>query len=60
MRKYQTIESWASSLGYIVERTSEGFVWHLEEEPPVNKCATVAEVLEAILGRIRSAYEGGE
>lgn len=60
MSKYFTIESWASRLGYIVERTDGGYLWHLENEPSVGELPTAGEVVEAILDRIRSEYGGEE
>lgn len=59
MSKYPTIESWASRLGYIVERTACGWAWHAFDEPAVETCASANEVVELILDRIRGEY-GGE
>lgn len=60
MAKYSTIESWASRLGYVVERTSCGYVWHRENERANGTLATVEDVIEAILGDLKAEYGGGE
>ena len=61
MRNFQTIESWASSVGYLVERDdSLGYVWHREDEMISKSCATVAEVMDAILDEIRRSYRREE
>lgn len=59
MAKYSTIESWASSLGYVVESTSCGYVWHRENERSKGVLKTAEEVVEAILADLRSEYGGG-
>lgn len=59
MASYSTIESWASRLGYIVERTEDGYLWHLENEPSLGTLPTASDVVEAVLARIREEYEGG-
>lgn len=60
MAKYGTIESWASRLGYVVEQTPCGYVWHRENEGVRGTLQTPEEVLDAILGDLRSEYGGGE
>lgn len=61
MPKFQTIESWASSVGYVVEKDLRlGYVWHREDEISSKNCPTVGEVMEAVLEDIRRSYEGGE
>jgi hypothetical protein len=60
MKKFYTIESWASSLGYIVERTESGFVWYKEHAMQFKKCSSVSEVLNEILLEIRESCEVGE
>lgn len=60
MGPYRTLESWASRLGYIVERTDSGWVWHRENGPISKEVSSVGEVMDAILGEIRSEYEGAE
>lgn len=59
MGPYRTLESWASRLGYIVERTETGWVWH-RENGPLRELPTARDVVEAILSVLRSEYEGGE
>lgn len=56
--RYITIESWASRLGYVVEMTERGYVWHHEDEFPRPPLQTVDEVIEAILQRLREEYKG--
>jgi hypothetical protein len=60
MAAYRTLESWASRFGYVVEQTPAGYVWHAENEPASPEVATAAEVVEAILRRLKSEYEGLE
>jgi hypothetical protein len=60
MGPYRTLESWASRLGYIVERTDSGWVWHRENGSVSKEVSTANEVIDAILGEIRSEYEGAE
>lgn len=59
MGPYRTLESWASRLGYIVERTETGWVWH-RENGPIHELSVAKEVVEAILSALRSEYEGDE
>jgi len=56
--KYMTIESWASSLGYIVEQNSSGYVWFKENEFSPRSCSTIEELLESILKEIKNTYSG--
>jgi hypothetical protein len=58
MKKFKTIESWASNLGYIVESDSDGYVWYKENNFRASRCATVFEAIDQILSEIRSGYEG--
>lgn len=59
MHNFRTIESWASSVGYVVERDDRlGYVWHRENEVSSKNCPTVAEVIDAILDEIRRSYQG--
>lgn len=60
MANYLSLESWASRLGYIVERTDCGWAWHAFDEPATETCAGAREVVEKILDRIRSEYGGEE
>lgn len=56
--KYNSLESWASRLGYVVEKTESGYLWHSFDEPGQKACDSPSGVVEAILGMIRSEYEG--
>ncbi len=60
MDKFRTIESWASNIGYVVERDEKigRYVWHEENSTGFSTCHTVSEVIEAILDEIRRGYEG--
>jgi hypothetical protein len=58
--KYNSVESWASRLGYIVEKTEVGYVWHAFDEQTQHVCDTAAKVVDEILVRIRGEYEGVE
>jgi len=58
MNKFKTIESWASSLGYVVELDSNGYVWH--KDSYTGRGRTTQDVVEQILSNIKSSYEGGE
>lgn len=60
MASYNSIESWASRLGYVVERCEGGYVWHPAHEQAVNFCATSREAMEKILEAIKGEYKGGE
>jgi hypothetical protein len=60
MGSYRTLESWASRLGYIVERTESGWVWHRENGPASMEVSSAREVIDAILGEIGAEYEGRE
>lgn len=59
MSPYRTLESWASRLGYIVERTENGWLWHRENDP-MQELPTSKEVVEAILLALKSEYGGEE
>jgi hypothetical protein len=59
MHNFQTIESWASSVGYVVEKDERlGYVWHRENEISSRSCPTVSEVMDAVLEEIRRSYRG--
>lgn len=59
MHNFNTIESWASSVGYVVEKDDRlGYVWHRENEVANRSCSTVAEVMEAVLDDIKRSYQG--
>lgn len=53
MSKFNTIESWASIIGYVVEKTDNGFVWYKENTLIFHKCVSAHEVAEQILSEIR-------
>lgn len=57
MGPYRNLESWASRLGYIVERTESGWIWHRENDP-FRHLPTAMEVVDAILSEIKSEYKG--
>lgn len=59
MSKYTTVESWASRLGFTVEKSHDGYIWHSSDESALNHCQTAGEVVEKILQRIRDDW-GGE
>lgn len=56
--KHLTIESWASSLGYIVEEHNTGYIWYKECDLSHKSCETIKEVMESILQEIKSTYLG--
>ncbi len=59
MHNFRTIESWASSVGYVVEKDDRlGYVWHRENEVSSKNCPAVAEVIDSILDEIRRSYQG--
>ncbi len=60
MGSYFSLESWAARLGYIVERISSGWVWHLENGPVSKECHSPREVVDSILAEIASEYKGGD
>jgi hypothetical protein len=52
------LESWASNIGYVVEKDDSGdYVWS-KEGGSLNKCHTAGEVVDRILEDIRSSYQG--
>ena len=60
MDKYTTIESWASRLGHIVEKTERGYLWHAPDEPASEVCGSCSQVIDRILERLRGEYKGEE
>lgn len=62
MKKFTTIESWASNIGYVVESDSSGekYTWYKENIQEFRTCRSIGEVIEAILDEIRHGYEGGK
>jgi hypothetical protein len=59
MAKYNTVESWASRLGFVVEKAQDGYIWHASDETALNFCPSAEEVVEKVLRRIREDW-GGE
>ena len=60
MKKFNNIESWASSVGYIVEKVSDGYVWYPSDQQEYKNCATISDVIEDILSEVRLSYIEGE
>ena len=60
MKKFRTIESWASSVGYVVEPGAEGYFWYSENSLECNRCESVSDVIEQIIYDIKSSYEGDQ
>lgn len=67
MSEYLTIESWASRLGYIVEKTRdgylveksyEGYVLHKQSRISWFSVETASQVVDSILADIKTQYEG--
>ena len=60
MKKFTTIESWASNIGYVVESDSSGekYTWYRESTQEFKICRTIGEVIEAVLDEVRRGYEG--
>lgn len=57
---YSNIESWASRIGYVVERSEDGkYTWHKENTLEFHDCFSVEDVIEQILVEIKSSYFGG-
>jgi len=52
------LESWASNIGYVVEKDEFGeYLWS-KEGGSLNKCRTAGEIVDRILEDIRSSYQG--
>lgn len=60
MTKFKTIESWASSIGYIVEKTESAFVWYKENTLVFHRCSSSDDAVEQILSEIKSSLEVSE
>lgn len=62
MIKFYSIESWASNLGYVVQKedsvVGDKYFWHKERDTEFRSCHAVGELIEAILDEIRRSYEG--
>ena len=59
MAKYTAVENWASRLGFVVEKTQDGYIWYASDETSLNFCPSAGEVVKKILYRIRDDW-GGE
>jgi len=60
MTKFTTIESWASSIGYVVEKNDVGFVWYKENTLLFHRCSSAEEAAEQILSEIRNSLGASE
>lgn len=58
MKIFKTIESWASSLGYVVERKNDFYEWHKEDEFFYKVSSCVEELMKDILEEISNSYKG--
>lgn len=58
MIKHLTIESWASSLGYIVEEQNGLYIWFKENDLVHKSCSSKEELIESILQEIKNSYIG--
>lgn len=54
---FSTIESWASSIGYVVEKTDSGLVWYKEHYTRFYRCSSVEEAVSQILSEIRDSLK---
>jgi hypothetical protein len=57
---FSTIESWASSIGYVVERTERGVFWYKEHYTRFYRCSSVDEAADQILSEIRESLKEAE
>lgn len=58
---FHTVESWASRLGYVVEKSEsnpDSIIWYKEYSLRSQKCKTTSEVVEQIIEDIRKSYVG--
>jgi hypothetical protein len=46
MGGYASIESWASRLGYVVEESDGGYIWHPSDDLVPRRCQTAREAME--------------
>jgi hypothetical protein len=60
MKQFHTIESWASSVGYVVESESGRFFWQRENEREFRSSDSIEKVIDMILLEIKESYKGGE
>jgi hypothetical protein len=56
--KHLTIESWASILGYIVERQNGTYVWFRENDSIHKSCFSIDQLMNDILEEIKESYVG--
>lgn len=58
---FKTIESWASNLGYVVEKkeTYDGYIWYKENDLNFNYSKDSSDTIDQILEEIRKKYVGG-
>jgi hypothetical protein len=57
---FHTVESWASRLGYVIEKAEDGSskcVWHKEVNLKFNHCNSVEEAVDQIIEDIRKSLE---
>lgn len=58
MFQIQSIEGWASRLGYVVEKNeSGGYVWFKESEIKFTNCETIEELIDQILAEIKISFK---
>lgn len=57
MKTFRTIESWASSVGYVVEFESGVLYWHREGDYGSRSANSPQEVIESVLAEIRDSYK---
>jgi len=57
---FNTIESWASNIGYVVEKTDSGLVWYKEHYTRFRRCSSVDEAVDQILHEIRESLKEKE
>lgn len=58
---FHTIESWASRLGYVVEKSESNpdvFIWYKEYSLRSQKCNSQSEIIEQIIEDIKKSYVG--
>lgn len=60
MNVFLTIESWATSIGYLVEKDDHGYIWYREHDLEPRRCSTVGDVMREILEDLKNSYKGSE
>jgi len=58
MKVFNTIESWASSLGYVVENKNGCYEWHKEDDLSYRVSSCIKELMKDILEDISNSYKG--